>query len=284
MGEWVSLNGNLVQDLPEDFVLKNRAFRLGDGFFETVRVCNGAIFGWPSHYNRLKSACAALSIELHPVFSEDLMLKSLNKLLHAKGIFNGGRVRLTCFREGKGAYLSTSNRMGFIAEAEVHDHNTFLLNDRGLAIDVYEGVKKHSDSFSAFKIMGNFVSMKAALWANENKLNDALIRNYNDELIEATSSNLFMVRNQALYTPPIKSGCVAGTFRMTVINAALDLRIAVYESTLDVNRLLSADEIFLTNAVSGIQWVGSFKAKRYYHKMSNTLMEYIVQNQTVAVS
>lgn len=284
MGEWVCHNGNLVQDVPEDFLKNNRAFRLGDGFFETVRVCNGDVFGWPAHYARIQSACLTLGIELHPVFSKEYMLKSLTKLLHSNGIENGGKLRLTCYREGKGAYLSTSNRMGFIAEANVHDHNHFLINDRGLSIDVYEDVQKHADQFSAFKTMGNFVSMKAAKWANEKKLSDALIRNYDNELIEATASNLFVVKNNAIYTPPISSGCVAGTFRMAVINAALDMRIAVYESSLNVNRLLSADEIFLTNAVSGIRWVGSFKAKRYYHKLSNKLIEHINQNQEVAVS
>lgn len=281
MNDYVILNGNITLDLPADFFLKNRAFRLGDGFFETVRVTRGKVFGWEAHYARMLACSKEMGIEVHPIFSENYILDSIYKLIHKLGIRDGARVRLTFYRDGEGAYLSSSNRLGYIGEAVSYFHNEFLLNDRGLSVGVCPVVKKEISSLSAYKVMGNFASIKAAKWANEQNLHDALIVNRANEIIEATGSNLFIVRNGALYTPPVSDGCVAGTFRMAVINAALDLKIPVFESKFKEETLLNSDEIFLTNAIAGIKWVGSFKSKRYYHKMSDQLIMQINKKQLV---
>ncbi len=281
MNDYVILNGNLTLDIPSDFFLKNRAFRLGDGFFETVRVSRGKVFGWDAHYARIQACCTAMGIEIHPIFSDKYMLDSLYNLLNKKGIRDGARARFTFYRDGEGAYLSSSNRLGYIAEIEPYFHNEYLLNDRGLIVDVCYDTKKHASPLSAYKMMGNFTSLQVAKWADEQKLSDGLIVNLNDEIIEATGSNIFVVRNGSLYTPSIASGCVAGTFRMAIVNAALNLRIPIFESKFNEQILMDADEIFLTNAIAGIKWVGSFKSKRYYHKMSDILIQEINRKQLV---
>ena len=80
-----------------------------------------------------------------------------------------------------------------------------------------------------------------------------------------------------LYTPHLEDGCVGGTMRMQVINSALENEIKVYETSLTPQNLLAADEIFLTNAIKGIQWVGSYRTKRYFHKISDVLIERLNQ-------
>jgi branched-chain amino acid aminotransferase len=60
--------------------------------------------------------------------------------------------------------------------------------------------------------------------------------------------------------------------RMNIINLALENKIKVYECTLNPQNLLAADEMFLTNAVRGIEWIVGYRTKRYFNDMSKKLM------------
>ena len=113
----------------------------------------------------------------------------------------------------------------------------------------------------------------ASVYADKNHLDDCLIVNSNGNIIESTNSNIFIVRNKVLYTPPISEGCVGGVTRMNLINLLIKNKLVVCESSLNVQHLLSADEILLTNTISGISWVSSFKNKRYFNKIGKKLIE-----------
>lgn len=279
--DWVVLNGNLHPELSPEFFLKNRAFRLGDGFFETLRVIHGSIHLWDAHYARIKACCKVLGIEIPTVFSSDYMRNSIYKLLENNGINSGGRVRITLFREGEGTYKPETNRLGYVVEAKTIHQREFLVKDQGISIDVYTDMHKSFSRLSPFKLMGNHVYIQAAVWAQANNLSDALIINDQNRIIEATSSNVFIVKNGAIHTPAVDSGCVGGVMRMAVINAAIRDGIPIYESEIDINDITFADEVFLTNAVSGISWVGSFRNKRYYHKLSDRLVAKINRAESV---
>lgn len=279
--KWVVLNGNLYEDLDSDFYLKNRAFRLGDGFFETLRVVHGSVHLWSAHYARILACCKAMQIDVPTVFSSDFMLSSIYKLLEKNGVVGGGRIRITFFREGEGTYTPETNRLGFLAEASVIHPHEFLVKDQGVSVDVFTEMKKLPSRLSPYKTMGNHIYIQAAVWASANNYTDALILNSENRIIEATASNIFIVKNGSIYTPAIDSGCVGGVMRMAVINAAVRAGIPIFESELDVNDVIYADEVFLTNAISGISWVGSFRNKRYYHKLSDRLVEKLNRAESI---
>lgn len=117
----------------------------------------------------------------------------------------------------------------------------------------------------------------AALYAQEHDLDDVILQNDKFEIIEGTSSNLFIVSNGVLYTPGLDSGCVGGTMRMQLINLAIKNNIRVYESNIAPSNLLVADEVFFSNAISGIRWVASYKTKRYFNSVSQKLVDLLNQ-------
>ena len=75
-----------------------------------------------------------------------------------------------------------------------------------------------------------------------------------------------------MYTPGLEEGCLAGTMRMQIINLALKNGIKVYECNLLPQNLLAADEVFLTNAIRGVNWVSGYRTKRYFNNMSRRLV------------
>jgi branched-chain amino acid aminotransferase len=81
-----------------------------------------------------------------------------------------------------------------------------------------------------------------------------------------------------LYTPGLEEGCIAGTMRMQIINLAIENKIKVYECAILPQHLLSADEIFITNAIRGINWIGGYRTKRYFNNMSRKLVVLLNEN------
>ena len=122
--------------------------------------------------------------------------------------------------------------------------------------------------------------MPTTLYAKENNLDDVLMLNEKNNIIEGSSSNVFIVSNGVLYTPPVSEGCVGGTLRMFLINSAIAEGIKVYETNLTPQNFLAADEILYTNAVKGIQWVSSYKSKRYFNDVAQKLTDLINRKAT----
>lgn len=274
-------NGTVYNRFPGSIAGENRAFRLGDGFFETIRVKDGAIPYWAAHYSRIRAAANALNMDIPHACSSDLFKKTLHDFIYQARIKKGGILRITFFRDGVGTYRPESNKMAYVAELNDLSNNNFILNDTGLKIGVYTDLRKLHGKFAPYKMMGMQVYIQAAIWAQTNDFQDALILNEKNQIIEATSSNLFLVIDGAIHTPPINQGCVAGVMRMVVINTALSLGIPVYESTLDEKDLLKANEVFLTNATSGIRWVGGYRDKRYFHNTSSKILARLNEKEKV---
>ncbi len=254
--------------------INNRSFRYGDGLFESIRVINGEVYNFHAHFSRLTEGMKAFMMEIPAYFTIDYFHNQMRSLLQHNGIHHGGRVKLTVYRKGEiASYFSETNEPGFIIEAESFPANDFILNTEGIDIDVYNDIAKPKNKYSSYKTTNAFFYVNAIIDAKQNGLGDNLLVNDRNNIIESTNSNIFIVSNGVLYTPPMTSGCVGGTMRMKVINLALENGIKVYESPITAGHLLSCDEIILTNAIQGVKWVRSYKTKRFFHKISDKLIE-----------
>lgn len=264
-GEYVNEN--------QAFITKdNRAFRFGDGFFESMRVINGKALFLEHHFARIEDSIKSLKMEMPANFSIETLSGQIQGLLQRNQINRGGRVRITFFRKSTGFYLPKDNDLGYYIEAEPLIDNEYVLNPIGKTVDIFTDYKKEIHKLSIFKTLNSQLYIMAALSAREKGLDDALIQNTKQAIIESTSSNLFIVSNGVLYTPSLQDGPVAGTMRMNIINLAIDNKIKVYECTLNPQNLLAADEVFLTNAVRGIEWVVAYRTKRYFNVMAKRMV------------
>jgi branched-subunit amino acid aminotransferase/4-amino-4-deoxychorismate lyase len=166
-----------------------------------------------------------------------------------------------------------NNDIEYFIEANSLPNNKFLLNEAGLKIDQFEEMKKQINLLSSFKTKNGLIYIMAKLRARELGLDDLLIQNDRMGIIEGGSANLFIVSNGVLYTPGLDSGCLGGTMRMQIINIALANNIKVYECNISPQNLLVADEVFYTNAIEGIIWVGSYRTKQYINYLSGQLID-----------
>lgn len=254
----------------------NRAFRYGDGLFETIRLINGRPVFTPHHIQRISEGLKLLKIEIPKLFSSiDQLEEMIVKLAALNSIHEGGIARLTVWRDSEGRYKPVNNRSVFLLETESYPTKAFQLNEEGFEISIFQTFKKQINPLSKFKSLNSQLYVLGAVFARDNGLDDCLLVNEEGLIIESTNSNVFVVSNGTLYTPSLSDGSVAGIMRMNVINAALKLNIGAYESSLNQQHLLMADEVLLTNSIQGIKWVNAFKHKRYYSKIAAVIIEEI---------
>jgi len=269
---YVFHKGEFLSDASATIAKDNRAFRFADGFFESMRIVNGNALYLESHYARIKATAAALKIHPTEDFSLESLRSQIQELLQRNGITAGGRMRITFYRKSTGFYLPKQDEMTYFIEAEPLPDNEFVLNSTGRLVDIFMDFKKEVNKLSVFKTLNCQLYVQAAIHARDKGLDESLIQNNKLSIIESNSSNLFIVSNGVLYTPTLEDGPVAGTMRMNIINLALENKIKVYECTLNPHNLLAADEMFLTNAVRGIEWVVGYRTKRYFNDMSKRLV------------
>ncbi len=276
MAAFVNMNGKILPGDGAVIPLDNRAFHYGDGVFETMRVVRGRACFLEAHWERMAKGLQLLQIEMPEGLDQEQLARMIGELSAQNGLPHA-RGRLTVFRDSPGHYRPEHNVGAFTLELFPVDRETYILNERGFTVDLYPDMRKPVNALSVYKTLGAQLYILASLWCIRHHLDNCLLQNDRGNIIEGYSGNIFIVSNGVLYTPPLSDGCLGGVMRMQLINTALENGIKVYESSLNPQNLLVADELFFTNVASGVQWVSTYRTKRYGHRMALRLQDLLVK-------
>ena len=252
----------------------NRALKYGDGLFETIRVKEGSPCYLNSHFNRLKDGLAILKIDLSEGQLNEIEV-CINQLLIKNEVDKNGKLRLTVYRGGGGTYKPDTRKADYFIEAEALPDSANKMNNQGMQIDISNEVIIYPNRYTAIKTMNSLPYIQAAIEAKEREMDELILLNNYEGIVEATSSSIFLVKKQEVYTPPLSEGCLNGIMRSKVMETAKKLNYKVTEIPLKKEALLVADEVFLTNSIKKIQWVGAYRKKRYFSKLGKLFFESI---------
>lgn len=268
---YINHNGTLLPNDNNIFTADNRAFRYGDGLFETMLYQNGEIRFLELHVNRLQQSMQILQLENFNMF-DSYFIKTITDELARKNNMIGQklRVRLIVYRDAGGLYTPSSNKTAYILQVE-RFVSLKTDNKNGLIIGLYTDYKKPYSALSKLKSNNALVYVLAGLYKQKQQIDDVLILNQEGYLCEALSANVFVYYEKTIYTPAINQGCIDGVMRRVVMDIAESEGIAVVEAQINAEIMKKADEIFLTNATHGIQWVMGYKQKRYFNRISRIL-------------
>ena len=266
MKKYFNYNGRFFADdenvLPKD----DRSYRYGDGLFETMKLINGNISLRDYHFERLFSGLSVLKFNIPVLFTKQKIEKEIKELSKKNECERSARIRLSVSR-GNGGLYDCDNKFSYLIECWPLEQKD--LNENGLVIDIFSDARKSIDIFSNLKSANYLPYVMAAIWAKENKLNDALILNQHDRICDSTIANVFWVKDNNIFTPPLNEGCVAGVMRKKILELAIgNSDHLVQEHILTKETLLQADEVFLTNAITGIRWVKKCRSKVYKNTIS----------------
>ncbi|WP_158824793.1 aminotransferase class IV [Mucilaginibacter lacusdianchii] len=272
MPSFINFNGEVLPADSAMLPISNRAFKYGDGLFESMRLTNGQLKFADLHASRLQHGMMDLKMEGYSNL-DAWFLKEKAEELAIWNKVKHGRLRLTVYRDAGGLYTPNDNRAGWCIELQPEERPDFQLNSKGVIMNVYSELLKPVNYLSRHKTCNSLIYIMAGIYKTQHRLDDVFILNQNGYLCEALSSNVFVWYDNHLYTPALSEGCVAGVMRDVIIKLALDNDIPVTEAQINPDILNEADEVFLTNATRGIQWVMGYGVKRYFNRLSKELMD-----------
>ena len=227
----------------EDLIIKgsNRAFNYGDGFFETIKIINKKPFNLSAHYARFSFACTVLKIKNRE--TESSLLMNITELLKQNKIVNGS-VKIHVSRSEGGKYLPYSSSTEILITA---NQGFGFEQNIPISLCVFSDEVKTKGKLSNVKSFNALVSVLCSIYAKEFGFGGAILMNTAGNYIETTNSNLFILKEGRVYTPPLTDGCVDGTMRNWVLK-----KENVIEKSLNKIDIKGADEVFITNAITGI--------------------------------
>jgi len=278
---YLDYNGEFHHTEDAIFQSHNRSFRYGDGLFETMCWQNGNIQLLNYHIDRLQKGMELLKLEGAKRYTAQFFLEKIAALLKKNQLSESEcSIRLAVFRDGAGLYTPVSNQAVYLLEVFKLDKKVNVHNQAGLIIDVFPDHRKPVNALSTIKSSNALLYVLAGIYRKTHALDDVLLINESGFLVEAASSNIFIWYNETLYTPALSEGCVDGVMRRSIIDFAKENDIAIVEAQINPQILNEAEEIFLTNAVHGMQCVLGYKKKRYFNRLSKDLWKKYEKWQT----
>jgi len=211
------------------------------GIFETMRAHNKRIVYLNEHIKRINSSAKAAKIKNpHSL----LRLKKMIQTALANTRLKEAYMKLSLLKSSMVARLSLEVKEYFPLSAKKYSEGF-----SGLVSNFW---KDESHPLSGIKTTERLLYELSFHEAKTRGFDEAIILNSRGLIAEGSKTNLFFVKDNVLFTPSLKCGCLNGITRMVVKDLAKNHKIKIKEGNFTIYDLFDADEAFLTNSLIGI--------------------------------
>jgi branched-chain amino acid aminotransferase len=256
VGRKVWMDGQLVDFENAHIHVLNHTFHYGVGVFEGIRgyptARGAAIFRLPDHVKRLITSARLYHMPI-PYSAEEIE-RAIIETQAANDILPS-YIRPIVYRGEPSLGVKNSKGKVSLAIAAI-PAKKYLgeSSEAGVRAKISPFRKPHSDTVPSFaKASGNYISgYLAGIDAQKDGYEEAVLLDQNGYVAEGTGENIFLVRDEKVYTPGLESDILLGITRKSVIQIATDLGYTVIEKLISVNELLTADEAFFTGTYAEI--------------------------------
>lgn len=245
----VSINGAIFDEDAARVSVFDRGFLYGDGVFEVMRTYHGVPFAEAAHMERL--ARSALQVLIAMPLNESELAAEVRAVMRA-ACNEESYIRVMVTRGRGPMMLDPSVALSptrVIIVAQLAPQPEGLYED-GVSVALVRASRPTDDTRAAGAKASNYLANLLALHeARERGAYEALIVGCDGSVIEGASSNVFLVKDGLLLTPPVSAGLLPGITRATVLEAARALGIGAREATMRQEDLYGADEVFITSTL-----------------------------------
>ncbi|MEQ8926674.1 MAG: aminotransferase class IV [Fulvivirga sp.] len=232
-------NNKLIDE--EKFITpNNRSFLFGDGVFETIMVFQHEIRFIEQHHNRISAAMKAIGLNSSKLTS-DLFKKSIEHILEANSI-TSGRVKFMVWRKeapNQVGYSINTNDFDFLISIKNNVLPEIMVSTN---VGLSNKVRLSPSVSSSFKTMNSLPYVLAGIEKTERNLDDIVLTDFDGNISECSSSNLFWIKDSKLFTPPLDTGCIHGIMRKAIMN-----QFNVTENKISYDTLKHSETVFSTN-------------------------------------
>lgn len=240
----VFLNDKLVDADTASISVTDSGFLYGVGLFETMRSHNGIVFALTDHLDRLFSSIKSLSIN-NP-YDANYLTDAVHDVLQANELTDA-RIRLT-LTNGPMAESQQSPSTLLITAAPFRPYPPEYYKNGSMVV-LCPFRQNPNDPTCGHKTTSYFSRMIALNKAHQMRAAEALWFTVDNYLAEGCVSNVFLVKDSVLYTPPIDTPILVGVARKAICQIAVEESMELVEKDLLIDDVLCADEIFMTNVI-----------------------------------
>ena len=264
----LNFNGKIISAKELQLSNDNRAFKYGDAIFETVRVLNTKVVFIEDHYFRLMASMRMLRMKIPMKFTLEFLQEEILKTTSALPKAENYRVRLTVYRKDGGLYSPKSNEIDYLIEASEFSY----VEKSSYKVDLFKDFYNYSGLLSTIKTTNKMLNTLSAIFADENDLDNCVLLNERKGVVEVTNGNVFIIKDSIIKTPALTEGCIKGIIRKKVIEI-LEKHpdYTIEETVISPFELQKADEVFITNAIVGIQSVTNYRKKEFTSEITNKI-------------
>jgi branched-chain amino acid aminotransferase len=267
----VYFNGEIIDETQPAISVSDSGFLYGAGLFETMRAHNGKVFCLNDHLDRLYESAKSLSIVIS--CSREQIEAGIAEVLEANKL-KDARLRLTVsngpigLEEPKPTMLITT--MKYTAYPDE-------FYKKGISVVLSNYRQSISDPLGGYKTTSYFSRLIALEHARQRHCMESLWFTVDNRLAEGSISNVFVVKDDVLYTPPVDTPVLPGIARKNIGRIAVEQNLKLIEKNMFIHDLLEADEVFITNVIMKVMPVVNIEKHDVKDgkvgKMSKRLME-----------
>jgi branched-chain amino acid aminotransferase len=252
MSRKIYITGKLVPQEDAKVSVYDHGLLYGDGVFEGLRSYGGKVFRLAEHVERLYDSAKAIWLTI-PMPQQE-MADAINDTVRANDL-QDGYIRAIVTR-GAGSLGLDPNKCSnpqVIIIADMISLYPAELYEQGLAIVTVSVMRMNPAALNPrIKSLNYLNNILAKIEGLQAGCIEALMLNHKGEIAECTGDNIFLVRKDVLYTPPIDAGILEGVTRDAVIELAKEADIEVREIPLTKHDVYIADEVFLTGTAAEV--------------------------------
>lgn len=277
----INYQGDIIElkELPVQDV--KRATMYGDAVFETIRMRDNKLLFVEDHYFRLMASMRILRMPIPMEFTPEFFVDEANRLAEEVAVTDG-RLRLQVVRKSEGKYTpDDNNECVWWMELEELSSQDYTWTSKGLKVDLFKDHYIQPGLLSTLKSSNALSYVLAGIFAKENGFDAMLLVNDNKMLVEANAANVFVLKDNILKTAPLEDGPLRGVFRKNLIGWAKEIGLEIKEESINPFELQKADEIWLTNTISGVQWVEKYRKRTYKGDKAKELIELLQRKLNV---
>lgn len=270
----VNINGKLVSEEEAKVSVKNRGLSYGDAVFETIRVINGKIIFWEDHYFRLMASMRIMRMEIPSNFSPEFLEEEITGLINVKGLDNSPvRIKFIVSRKEGGFYTPNSLDIDYYILTEKLADPFYLLNNSDYEVELYKDHYITAGLLSTIKTNNKAVNVLGSIFAKENGYANCLLLNEKKTVVEALNGNIFLVKDNRIKTPPLSDGALNGIIRKQLLSIVSTIaHLEIEEESISPFELQKADEMFITNVITGVQPVTKYRKKEFKIEIAKELL------------
>lgn len=236
----------------------DRGLHYGDGLFETIALVNGRLQLWSLHMQRLREGCKQLQL---PAVDDALWLQDIAQLKTTERCVV--KLMLTRGSGGRGYRFPESTSVTRIAAVYPWPEYPASHAQQGVNVTVCVTTASMNPALAGLKHLNRLDNVLARSEWQDATTAEGLMGDDRGNVIEATMSNVFAVKEGVLLTPQLNRAGVRGVMRAHVIDMARQLNIVVQERDIAMSALHQMHELFLTNSLIGIWPVKQLQSTDY---------------------